>query len=198
MALVDAQYRFLYVDVGAQGRLNDAGVFNNCNLSTKLLHNELSIPPASLLPNTDILCPHMIVADDAFPLCSYIMKPYSRRGMEKHELIFNYRFSRARRVVENAFGIMANRFRVFRSPITVKHFNAKCIVLAAAALHNMLRSQAISADDNDLDDDIDFGSVTTGAFANLRSTLVQGRGMDKPRQLRDRLAHYFVGAGSVD
>lgn len=84
MTLVDADYKFLYVDVGAQGRISDAGVFNNCKLSRKLENNSLSIPPADFLPGTDILCPYMIVADDAFPLKTYIMKPYSRRGMVKN------------------------------------------------------------------------------------------------------------------
>jgi DDE superfamily endonuclease len=197
MALVDAQYNFLYVDVGAQGRLNDAGVFNNCSLSGRLLHNQLSIPAASVITNTDILCPYMIVADDAFPMSTFLMKPYSRRGMQKHELIFNYRFSRARRVVENAFGILANRFRVFRGPIAVKHTNAKSIVLAATALHNMLRAQTIN-NDNELQDDTDYGSSGNSAFVNMAPCHATGRQMDQPRKLRDKLAHYFLGDGAVE
>ena len=38
------------------------------------------------------------------------MKPFSARGLPDEESIFKYRLFHARRVVENAFGIMANRF----------------------------------------------------------------------------------------
>ena len=57
--------------------------------------------------------PFVIVADDAFPLKQYIQKPYSQVGLTRQKRIYNYRLSRARRIVENAFGILANRFWVF-------------------------------------------------------------------------------------
>ena len=43
--------------------------------------------------------------------------------------------------MENAFGILANRFRVFPSPIQLEPPNVKEIVLATCALHNFLREK---------------------------------------------------------
>ena len=84
----------------------------------------------------------MIVADDAFPLKEYIQKPYSQIGLTKEKRIFNYRLSRARRIVENTFGILANRFHVFMTPIPLAPEKVEKIVLACCCLHNLLRSKA--------------------------------------------------------
>lgn len=51
------------------------------------------------------------------------------------------RLSRARRVVENAFGILASRFEVYRSPMRFKLCTIRKIVLATVVLHNYLRQR---------------------------------------------------------
>lgn len=50
----------------------------------------------------------MFVADEAYSLCTDSMKPYPSRHLAHGQLIYNYRFSRAIRIIENAFGILAN------------------------------------------------------------------------------------------
>jgi len=66
------------------------------------------------------------------------MKPYATTPTHK-EKIFNYRLSRARRIVENAFGILATRFRVFLNTINMSPDKVDIITMAACSLHNWLR-----------------------------------------------------------
>ena len=80
----------------------------------------------------------LCLGDDAFPLRRNLLKPFSHRKLSL-EKIFNYRLSRARRVVENAFGILASRFRIFYKPIDLKVETIEVLVKAACALHNWLR-----------------------------------------------------------
>lgn len=48
LALVDANYTFLFVDVGAQGRASDARVWDKCNLNKYLEKNRLQVPGEAL------------------------------------------------------------------------------------------------------------------------------------------------------
>ena len=98
-------------------------------------------PPASY-PGDDRPASHFIVADEAFGLKEYLIKPYPHRNLESAQRIFNCRLSRAQRVVENDFGILGNRFRVFFTHIALEPGEVKKIVLACCALHNFLRVKA--------------------------------------------------------
>lgn len=82
--------------------------------------------------------PFHIIGDSAFQLQKFLLKPFSQVAIHRHrgKRVFNYRLSRARRCVENAFGILAHRFEVFRAPIRTNVATADSIVLAAIALHN--------------------------------------------------------------
>ena len=81
------------------------------------------------MPQSSLPSPYVIVADDAFPMTQNIMKPYPGKDLTVKQRIFNYRLSRARRTVENAFGIMASRFCIFRRPIIGKTRNIDYIVM---------------------------------------------------------------------
>ena len=141
MAVVDSDYKFLYVDVGSNGKVSDGGVFNACSLSNALERDLLNVPPPAPLPGDHKPIPYHLVADEAFALKNYIMKPYPHRGLTKGQRVCNYRFSRGRRVVENGFGIMSNRFRVFLSTIAVEEQTVIKIVFASIVLHNYLREK---------------------------------------------------------
>ena len=64
--------------------------------------------------------------------------------LTKEKRIFNYRLSRARRIVENAFGILSNKFRVFMTPMRLTPDKVVTIVIACCTLHNFLRSKQTS------------------------------------------------------
>lgn len=124
----NGKLQFLMVDVGANGRVSDGGVFSNTVFYKK---------PENL-PSTNIKMPYVFVGDDAFPLMENLMKPFSRRNLTKEEIIYNYRVSRSRRITENAFGILASRFRILLNQINLCPEKAVTIVLACCYLDNQL------------------------------------------------------------
>lgn len=144
MALADADLKFIYIDVGTNGRVSDGGVWAKCGLSRALEHDTLHIPPPKELPGRQLPVPYAVVADEAFGLKPWVMRPYPRAQLEKKKQIFNYRLSRARRCVENVFGVLASRFRVFHQPIPLEPSKAIAITKAACVLHNYLRTGSLT------------------------------------------------------
>ena len=119
MALVDAEYNLFYYDVGCNGQISDGGVFAGCSLQQSIVNKTVNIPRLAPLPGSDAQCSFVMVADDAFPLRVDIMKQYPHRQLSNEKCIFNLCLSRARRLVENAFGILANRFHLFITTVAL-------------------------------------------------------------------------------
>ena len=125
---MDANYRFIAVDIGSYGRQSDGCTLKNSILGQKLEKNELDFPEDADLPHTSTKIPFVVVGDEAFLLRKNLMQPYPGTGLSRDQRIFNYRLSRARRTVENAFGIMSARFRVFRRPICIEPTKVDAVV----------------------------------------------------------------------
>lgn len=207
LALVDANYNFLYVDVGCQGRISDGGVFRNCELYKSLENNDLNLPaPCILQPPYTLKVPYVILGDKAFALNNYTMKPFE--GTPENgspERIFNYRLSRARRVVENAFGIMSSVFRVLRKPMLLEPEIATKVVLATCYLHNFLRKTRTNtytppgSFDSENNGDFVPGSwrneLESNSFLPLR--LVPRRSANDAKAIRLHLATHFATNGQI-
>lgn len=194
LALVDHDYCFSFLDVGANGTASDGGVYNNSSLA-------LALENKTLIPDGGV-----IVGDDAFPLKPYLMKPYSKSNLTFEEKIFNYRLSRARRIVENAFGILVTRFQIFRSSITTKVDTTDKIILAACALHNWLRRTAknIYTPRNYVDyEDVDAGQVAPGTWREVNLVFnnigraAGNRYSNNAKHVRDMYKNYFSNEGAV-
>ena len=65
-AMVDANYKFIYIDVGAAGRAGDAGVFADSALNKALRTNSVDLPDAVALQGISTKISYHIVGDDAF------------------------------------------------------------------------------------------------------------------------------------
>lgn len=66
LALVDHEYNFTCIDIGSYGSNCDAGIFAKSSLKKALEENKLNVPKDCV-----------ILGDEAFPLQTYLMKPYS-------------------------------------------------------------------------------------------------------------------------
>lgn len=141
MAVVDANYKFVCIDVRCNGRISDGGVFSNCSLYNGLTQNTIRLPDPRPFPGRDMSVPYCFVADDAFAMKTYILRPYPFRDQPAPNHIFNYRLSRARRIVEYAFEIIANKFRVLRKPMLLNPDRARDVVMAICVLYNFLLSK---------------------------------------------------------
>ena len=141
LALVDGQYKFRWVDVGTAGSCSDAQIFNTCHLKRKIDDGSIGFPDPAPITQGGRDVPYFILADDAFALKTWLMKPYGRRMLTREERIANYRISRDRRVVENAFSILVSRFRVMMTTIELPSETVRDVVMTCVVLHNILRSQ---------------------------------------------------------
>ncbi|GFG31125.1 hypothetical protein Cfor_04617 [Coptotermes formosanus] len=142
-ALVDADYCFISIDIGAYSASSDCNIFKNMKFCKKLEGTHLSIPGSRSLPNDDngTPMPFVIVGDETFALSEHVLRPYPSRNLAIPKRIYNYRITRARRMVECAFGILCNKRRIFHRAIDIRPDFCDVIVKTCCILYNFVRQK---------------------------------------------------------
>lgn len=138
------------------------------------------------------------------------MRPYPGINLDGQKSTFNYRLSRARRVIENSFGILAARWRILLTTLECSPSNCEVVVLACIALHNFIMlndNKRWYCPRNFIDREGADGSVHEGDWRTeigsnggrpLRSmTTSIRRSTENAMQLRNRLAEYFCNEGAL-
>ncbi|XP_045127387.1 uncharacterized protein LOC123513957 [Portunus trituberculatus] len=125
------------MDISAEGGAGDAGTWAWCSLHRAIRDEQIGFPEPTPLPNGNREIPFHLIGDDAFALKTWLMKLYAHLSQIHNERVFSYRLSHARRVVENAFGILHQRWRIFSTTLLVRPRVVCLTTICACLLHNL-------------------------------------------------------------
>jgi hypothetical protein len=134
------------------------------------------------------------------------MKPYPGILEQSSERILNYRLSKARRVVENTFGLLASVCRVFRRPLLVNLEHSEVVTSAAPHLqHSFLRMTAASKSIHtppstfDLEDTensvivpVKWKQTTAGDTGIVNLARIPGRPPNDAKSVREEFKQFFM------
>ena len=206
MAVASADYKFISVDIGQIGSSSDSGIWERSDFGSAWKEKSINTPPPLPLPGTNDPVEYVMIGDEAFPLQTNLLRPFPGRDLNTMiKKQYNYRLSRARRVVENVFGILANRFRVLFTTMDADAEKATLVVRACCVLHNMLCTLADEvylpagyADQVQRD-----GHVAAGFWRvdnqNLDGMVATARGHAvAATNARNRFAQWFSEEGAVE
>ena len=132
LGVVDEMGRFISVFAGADGCASDGFVYNHVQWE-------------QLIPDG-----YFYLADAGFKLTKKLLTPYRSTRYHLREWavdengrpqtpseLFNYRHSKARIIVERAFGILKKKWRVLGSPMELDIELSVEVIHACCALHNL-------------------------------------------------------------
>ena len=202
-------YECLFADVGSNGRMNDSGIWNKSSLRHAIESGEMEFPEPKALSYRSEKLPFVIVGDDAFALKNYMMKPFPQRNLTTEKRIYNYRHSRARRISENMFGILANRWRIFHTTMHLSPERATSVTLSDLVLHNFLLkslSKSVYCAPGLLDQEDTQGNVVAGSWRTenaaegFRELSPQSHGNNiskTAKNIREVFMDYFMNEGAL-
>lgn len=197
LAICDANYCFVLVDIGAEGRQSDGGIFQRSDIGIGFENNLLNVPsPENVSENRNL--PFVLVGDEAFALRKYMMRPFPRKSLTNEKRIFNYRLSRARRTIESIFGILASRWRIFRKPIIASLPTVDNIIKATICLHNYIMKEELNKIVNQQQHLFNTRErFECEAFQSISNLDVNTFTQRNAVKIRNEFVNYFVNEGAV-
>ena len=181
-AVVDHRYCFTDINVGWPGCVHDARVFANSSIYEKA-SDGIILPSDIVQTIGETTIPLYIIGDSAYPLLSWLMKPFPNGTQDQEKKTYNYRMSSARIVVENAFGRLKGRWRRLMKKNEMRIDNVIMVVGACCVLHNICEVHGDAFND----------SWLTHSQEDLQSTSMdQGdTGSHQGSEIRNALVRYF-------
>ncbi|XP_036345848.1 protein ALP1-like [Rhagoletis pomonella] len=127
-AICDSNLRFLDIFIGYPGSCHDANVWKNSPIYQKISSGEVQLASGAI-----------ILADSPYPLTKYLMVPYRDNGhLSTEEKRFNYYLSSTRVLIEQAFGVLRQKFRILNHSDVSSIKDASKIVMACTILHKFI------------------------------------------------------------
>lgn len=185
LAVSDSYNTFRIIDVGAYGKDSDGGVLSNSKFFQDLNSGSLQLPPEERLPHSNIVAPYVFLGDEAFPLKTFLMRPYPRRQASgnANKSVFNYKLSTTRVGIECTFGMAASKFRILLKSIDTSVENAITIVKAVCLLHNII---------GHMDERQSRISVTNRQMRGLQRNVINNSATTTASNAREKFTSYFL------
>ena len=140
-----------------------------------------------------------------------MMKPFPQQSLTGERRIYNYRHSRARRISENLFGILANRLSIFFTTINLEPKYVEDVIFTALILRNMLikspNSVNIYRPSSFADTTLEDGEVSEGewraslipdSFYSLQVPRTGHNASLYGKSVKEKFMDYFVNDGAVE
>ncbi|XP_045778528.1 uncharacterized protein LOC123876345 [Maniola jurtina] len=190
MCLADAKRKIIMADVGSMGRFSDAGIFDNSIFGKSLKEKRLNLPQPVPFYQGGAKMPFVFIGDEAFPLMENFMRPYPRDGLNAEKKIFNYRLSRARRIVEATFGVLTRKWCVYHKDFECKIETVDKVIKATCVLHNYLIQRQPNYINN-IENNMEQSLLSVGDIIETQHSSNDGY------QVREMYCSYFNNQGKV-
>ena len=136
-SITGSESRFIFIDLGAYGKQSGGGTFSASTLYHFLEDSKSTLPKPASFVGSGTEVPFVILGDEAYPLKTYLMKPFARKDLSCEECVFNFRLSRARRC-ECAIGIQTAKWRLLKKAVETNVNKDEGIVRCICLLHNII------------------------------------------------------------
>ena len=184
--VLDHKYRFTDIYIGWPGSVHDARVLTHSSLYEKPISDKLL--PSSSRSIAGESAPLFILGDSAYPLMTWLMKLFTHNCMlSDQQKTYNYRTSRARIVVENAYGQLKGRWRRLIKKNEMDLRNIPIVISACCVLRNMCEIHGDAFNDSWLQQD----STHNSQYLQPPTIIHHGGTSNRPKEIRDALVTYF-------